>query len=109
MAVIVPFDSVDTDYSFRTLISDVELTFDVNWNDRDQAWYFSVADGDGDPIVSGVKICLGLDLLANVRDRTSLPSGSLVALDTAQGQTRPGKTDLGDRVLLVFLTPDDLT
>lgn len=108
MAVTLPFDAVDEAYTFRTQISNIELLFEVNWNSRDESWYMSISDIESDPIVSGIKIVPGVDLLRGVRDRTELPEGSLVALDTSLQQERPGREELGERVILVFLEPADL-
>lgn len=108
MALVLPVDSIDEAYTFRTQISDIELLFEVNWNSRDESWYISISDIEATPIISGVKVVSGPDLLGNVRDRTGLPEGFLVALDTSQAQSRAGRNDLGDRVKLVFMFPEDL-
>jgi hypothetical protein len=71
------------------------------WNERESAWYFSLADSDGVDIVSSQKIVADWDLLRLVTDERR-PPGSLFAVDTAEGGD-PGQYELGSRVLITYV------
>ena len=109
MAVVVPLDASSSAYSVRCQLAGEDFQFDVNWNERDSSWYFSLSDGEATPILSGVKIVPGHDFLRYCPEIERKPRGVLVALDTSTQETRPGRDELGDRVIVLFLEPEDLS
>ena len=79
-----------------------------HWNGREGAWYFSLADVDSLPIVSGVRVALNIDLLSGVSgDRR--PDGAIVVVDPAGRTQEPGLTDLGSRVKVVYIPREELS
>ncbi len=83
------------------------MTFDVHWNDRDSAWYFSLLDSAGLTIISGVKIVLGT-ALARSSAHAFFSTNFLKAFDTS-GQNREATfDDIGVRVILLHATVDEL-
>jgi hypothetical protein len=88
--------------NFGQVIDDVPLRFEFYWNARDQAHYVNILNEDDAPILSGVKVTVGWDLLYN-RDDDELPDGALMVEDSSGEGTQPGKYELGDRVKIIYL------
>lgn len=88
-------------YDFTTDLEGSLYTFELYWNQRASAWFVSVADVDGQPIVSGRKVVLGAQLLGRAV-RPAGPPGLLIAIDTSGASLEPGIADLGGRVQLVY-------
>lgn len=103
----LPIDSTAPFYTVGTTIENVQFLFDVRWNDRDQAWYFDLLDETGDPIVSGLKIVLGVLLGRRCRD-PRFPSGAIFASDLSNSNREATLTDLGVRVKLYYRPAADM-
>jgi hypothetical protein len=108
MAVIIPTDfSGEARYTFECDLDDATFQWAFEWVDRDDAWYLSLADVDGNPLVTGRKVVLGYPLL-NLYADARLPKGALYAVDTGGTDTEPGLLDLGDRVKLLYFSEGEL-
>lgn len=94
-------------YRFGTLLEDVQLTFDVRWNGRAGSWYLDISDADGDLIRAGIRVVLGVELGGHVAD-VRMPPGALFAIDLSGAGREAGLDDLGARVVVVYLSSDDL-
>lgn len=91
----------DLDNYTETVDLDGEsFTLAFRWNFRSAAWYLSISNVDG-PIVQGIRITVGTSLLHYV-GHADKPPGVLMAVDTAGTDIDPGKTELGDRVKLMY-------
>ena len=88
--------------SAQVLIDDAYYTVIWRWNDRDRAWYFALADADGERIVSGVRVVLGADLLSGVPTGLG-PDGGIVVIDASGRVDEPGLLDLGNRVQVLYI------
>lgn len=94
--------SSSADYWMQyTQIDGREYLFTFYWNDRASAWYMDVADQDGVPIGSGIKLVCGVALMRAIVDDRKWP-GALFCLPSTQDDSDPGHDDLGTRVLLVY-------
>lgn len=92
-------------YSFTCDLDSVTYSFSFEWNDRDSGWYMSIGDVNGAPLLSGARVVLGYLLTAIHRAQVpTLPPGDLVAFDTSTTDTEPGLGDLGDRVILAYVS-----
>jgi uncharacterized protein DUF6983 len=116
--VVVPTDRepLVEDWSQRTNLDGREYLLQFTWSRREERWYLSVADAAGAPIVSGVKLCAGWPVALRVSDPRCFP-GELLVLDlSASGSagldlaraSDPGLDDLGQRVVVLYMTPADL-
>lgn len=76
--------------------------FEFRWNHRAEQWVMAVLDGDGNRVVSGIRVVLFFDLLDRFRAYATLPPGRLIAMDTSGQNLDPGLADLGRRVVLVY-------
>lgn len=107
MAQIMPTRTDVPHYTFELQLEQRTYAFEFRWNERAGAWFFSIADADGAPLLSGRKVTLGLPLLARFRD-PRLPAGDLEAVDTTGQNRAPGLDELGSRVKLLYLERAEL-
>jgi hypothetical protein len=110
----IPFTS-DPNATFTTTLNGVDYQFDTLYNERASVWTFDLSLAKtGVPLVTGVPILLGCDMLAPY----GLGIGSLYAVDlTAAAQreqvgyrSQPvdaGPEDLGVRVMVLYLAPGE--
>jgi hypothetical protein len=133
-AVVVPFTS-DQFRTFNCALNGVAYDFSTNYNDRNGVWSFDMADhATGAPIISGVPILIGCDLLAPYGlgigsmfavDLAAAPAAASIGLTWTQAQiagvalTSVGPVnqpvdadpvgafanDLGTRVIVVYVAP----
>lgn len=104
---IIPTNGGTPFYNQVTTLDGVDYLFSFHWNARDGYWYFDMADQDGVPIVSSVKLVVSWDLLRRCVDARR-PPGLLFAQDTSGAFVDAGFSDLGERVLLSYTPAADL-
>lgn len=75
------------------------------WNARDGAMHMSIFRDDV-ILISGLKMVIDWPL-TRYYAITEAPPGEFYLVDT-DGKGRPALEDFGDRVLLVYVTPDDI-
>ena len=101
---------VDTPY-FETLcqLDGTLYQFTFRWNARNEQWTFDLADGAGDPVVSGIAVVVNFPLIYRPRP-AGVPPGLLTAVDTSGRNVDPGLADLGPerRVQLVYSTRSEV-
>lgn len=73
-------NSKTVSFSFYTVLSNIGyvLTFDYNY--RVSAWYFGIADANGNFIKTGIRVKSSIPLLFSYSD-DRLPPGELVVVD----------------------------
>ena len=77
----------------------------VRYNDRGGFWTMDITDYNSQTsLVTGMPIVLGCDLLAPY----TLGNGSMLAYDTTGSGTDAGPDDLGTRVVLYWVSADDV-
>lgn len=101
----IPLDPVDPNFDFDIDLDGETYTFDFHFNQRSNAWYFSIiklSTGRGvSPIPMNINYLLTDSFLGD-----SIPPGFFMAFDEEQSETPPGRLDLGVRVKLYY---NDLT
>lgn len=100
--IVIPFAASLANYRFACAIDDVTYLFDVRWNDRAKAWYFSLAESDGTPIIDGIKIVLGA-YLGRQCGHDLFKNGVFVAVDTSGKELDAGFDDMGVRVIVKYI------
>lgn len=101
---ILPF-TADYDQRFITQLGDEKYVIDARWNERGQAWSFDLTrDSDQVQLLAGAPMQIGQDLLAP----DALGIGGLIVSDLSRKDTDAGPEDLGDRVIVAWLSPDEL-
>lgn len=68
-------------------------------------WFLDIADAEGVPIISGIAMVTGADLLAQYAYLGIAGGASLFILDVAGGDSAPAFGDLGTDTRLVLVTP----
>lgn len=101
MIRLLAFNSNAENYSFNSDLDGGNYRFDVNWNQRDEAWYFSLFDEDGEAIFQGAKILVGNGALIN-NTKLNRPPGELVVVSLDQSDRKPSRTELGVRVVVLY-------
>lgn len=86
---------------FGTTLLGTFYLFDFRWNTRDGAWYFDLLDEFESPIVSGVKVVLGVELGRRTTDQR-MPKGVFWAADLSAQGLDATLDDLGTRVVIYF-------
>ena len=97
---VIPTKTDLDNYTEQIDLDGAEYTLGFRWNFRDSFWYLSISNADG-PIVSGVKITVGTDLLATVPHEDK-PPGVLMAVDSSGADAEAAINELGDRVRLIY-------
>lgn len=95
-------------------ISEVELDntvfrFLFDWNDRESAWYVTIADPDENIIQSGIKLVVDYNLLKQHDYNTNLPNGVLLVLDLEDHpEDRINFDDFGTRWIFMFVSQEEI-
>ena len=92
-------------FTFSTELDGVTFGFELRWNERDEAWFVTLRDGEGNAIVSGRKVVLGALFSAFRACAAVMQAGDVYAIDlseTEAGQRDPGFDDIGTRVVLTY-------
>lgn len=116
--LIVPTSTTLLDYEQTTTLDGRDYRLQITYNQRADRWYLSIADQDGDPIASGIKLVAEMPLFRSVTDERR-PPGLLMCKDLeaaepdfAAGERTfardPGREDLGTRHQLWYLTAAEL-
>jgi hypothetical protein len=104
MIVEVPI-TADPAQKFITQLGELNFVFDIQWNDRSSQFSLTLSNDDTDlTYFTGVPLVLGTDLL----DPYNYDVGSLVLVDTSNGNTEATVEDFGDRVKLYWYSPDEV-
>ena len=107
--LLIPTDTSLATYTFSVELEEIVFNFRMQFNERDQSWFFDLLTEDGDPIREGIKVVTGFPLLRLIAT-AGRPPGELFALDTTGADRRAGLNDLGGEILFVYFlkgeTPD---
>ena len=109
MAVsVIPIDPAQPEHSVRVRLEGrffYRLAF--KWNTRGQWWTMDVASDDGAALARGLRIVTGYNIL---RPHTAerFPPGAIVAVDVTGNMVPPTRDDFGRRVLLCYVSSDQV-
>lgn len=99
----LPITQEGPHFSFVSDLEGVAYTFEFRWNDRESGWFLTLGDGEGVPIVAGVRVVVNYPLLSRFTD-ARLPTGFLFAFDSNGLDEDPAFEDLGRRTILTYGT-----
>lgn len=91
--------------TLRVTLSGATYTIRWLWNQRDRAWTFGMDDPNGEPLVAGVRVVCGLDLLAWVPMSDRRPPYGILVYDPSLNETEVSREALGQRVKVVYAEP----
>lgn len=107
MIVELPIRQEGPYFRFTTELDGVSYSLTFRWNDRVGQWVMDLADGEGAPIVSGIRVVLDTPLLLRFKGRASVPPGDLIAVDSGGASKEAELEDLGRRVLIFYLSAEE--
>lgn len=87
--------------SFSVQLDGTVFRLRLRYNWRAGHWALDLADSSGAPLISGVAVRLGVDLLAQYAD-DRLPSGKLFAMNWVAPYQPPGRDNFGTDVVLIY-------
>lgn len=79
--------------TFSVSINNIPYRGQTRWNSHFKAWVLSIADGDGNPLVSNLPLVQGVNLLEQLQ-YLEICKGLEVTMDSSN-TTTPGFSDLG--------------
>lgn len=106
MSVVIPFKSFPSFIENITL-DDIVLNFKFIWNGRDNAWYMDISDSINDPILQGIKVINGWELIARYTD-IRLPQGALLVVSLNSDEEIIDRNGMIDNYSLIYLTEEEL-
>lgn len=98
----LPLEGGQAFQTFGTTLLSTNYIVNLRWNTRDAAWYFDLLDQNEAPIVSGIKILLGVELGRRTTDQR-MPKGVFWAADLSGQGLDATFFDLGSRVVVYFI------
>lgn len=108
MAVVtLPVRSDYPHYDFSVELDSRTYVLEFRWNERDGGWYLSISADDGEVLLSARKVTVDWPLTAQVR-HVKMFKGELFAVDTTGQGKDPLEDDFGKRVVLLYVSPDEL-
>jgi len=107
MSVVIPFRNDLPAFKETVQLDTIVYQLRFKWNTRAQQWIMSILTATGEPIVEGQRICKSVGIFNKYTD-TRLPRGGLVLVDLQNRAGEPGRDDLGDRFILVYLTEEEV-
>lgn len=105
MIGIVP-TSFDPQYTQITAIDGTDYSLSLFYNTRQATWFLTIGEADGVPIVEGIPLVTGWDLLGAYR-YLDIPKGVLAVIASGSDTSVPGIDELGEglRTALYYRTP----
>jgi hypothetical protein len=99
---------VAASFEQRTRIEGVDYALRFTHNSRTDSWTLDVSAlgstaDENEPIVTGMKVFIGNDLLRYANHPTLTPPGKLLALSSDGLRRAPTRDELGTRVQLYYL------
>lgn len=94
-------------FSQRSTLDGIDYEIVMQWNARSGRWGFSLYTDGGAPIVQGVSVVTGWDLLSGVVRSDGVPPGMIVALDSSQANADATLSTLGVSVDLWYVDGDE--
>lgn len=90
-----------TNQKLQVMLAGQPYNLTVRWNEMNQSWMLDIADGDSNPLVSGIAIVTGRDLLAPYAYLGI--GGQLIAQTTNDTDAVPTFANLGNLGNLYFV------
>lgn len=108
MAVTIPLSNDVPDYALQVELDGQTYGLELHWNFRSEQWAISLFTSEGDAIALNIGVVVDFPLGRRIQ-RTEMPPGVLMAVDTAGGHAAPAFGDLGTRVQLLYFPLSELS
>lgn len=99
---VIPLDSTYDHFVFTVELDGTTYTCEFKFNARDNTWCFDFSDELENLIVGSIPTVIGWPLLRQYQYKNNVPKGLLYFVDTSGFDVRPGRFDLGNRVIMVY-------
>ena len=106
MSVVIPFKNFPS-FLENVILDDTVLNFRFLWNGRDLAWYMDILDSVNDPILSGIKVVNGWELITKYTD-IRLPQGAILVVSSIGDREVIGRDGMVDNYSLIYFTEEEL-
>jgi hypothetical protein len=103
----IPLSSNTSFFALNIKLEGVSYNLEIHWNDRENHWYMTLADGNGTPIARQRKLVVNTALFARETSEQAFP-GLLTLLDTSEVGIEAGLFDLGNRCILLYVNADSV-
>ncbi len=104
MALEIPLDKRETNYTFDVSLDGTVYTFRVYWNVRSGNYFFDLLRAtDSAVVLRSARVAVGTAPLVRVTG-DARPAGELFVLDTSEKDTDPELYELGDRVQMLYFS-----
>lgn len=97
----VPHSEQTTTLDGRTFL----LRFD--WIQRAARWHLGILQADGTPIVMGLPLVNGVDILRPHRSDPRVPQGSFAVIDLSGKDREPSLENFGEDIVLLYAVAVD--
>ena len=94
--IILATEQGASSYVMRATLDGVSYGVELNWNGRVGAWYLSLYDAAGEPLLLSRKVVTNMPLLHRFKFLTGMPAGDLIAVDPSETIAYAGYTELGE-------------
>lgn len=107
MAFQLPVVANSAHFQVGVELDRVSYQLRLRWNPRLEVWVLDVLDADGAQLAAGVRVVVNVPLLDRL-GYEGLPAGTLIPIDTSDQDLDAAFGDLGRRVVLLYLTADEV-
>jgi len=100
--LILPTNSDTAFYNYNIDLENINYFFEFQWNGRFGRWLLTISDVDQVPLMAGIPLEPGLDLLG-LMTSADLPPGLLMLMPADGVDTVCGRDDLGENFYLAYV------
>ena len=100
--VRIPLTNDDESYDFDIELSGSIYNLNIRYNLRMDRWIMDIRDVQGENILCGLVLNIGLNLLGEYSD-SRLPSGGFYVVNHESQYDDPGETDIGVNSFLYYI------
>ncbi|MCP4482080.1 MAG: hypothetical protein GY817_04675 [bacterium] len=106
MAIVeIPTRNDITSYKYRIELDDSFFSFIFNFNGRRGRWYLDILNANDEPVVNGICLLNGVNLLQQYR-HLNIPKGDLFVFDTKETTENPDRETFSTRFRLLYKEVD---
>ncbi len=102
--ILVPVQQNISAWSQRVSFDGVDYQLDFAWNGRSNAWFISLLDIAGNPLVLSVKLVSNRPLFRRFHHIPGVPPGELVSFDGSKTIDCAGYSQLNNGCDVIYIT-----
>lgn len=106
MKYILYFNKDKYNYKYNTVLEGSRYYFTIQYNSRMDKWILSIANYKQEPILTGLPLLIGADLIRRFVN-PEVPPGYLFFCNAVNENTEAGRNTVSDDHMLVYVTSDD--